>query len=193
MIGARIAAQVGIGRPVLVAVWLCAAGCAAMSPSVRPGTEIRQTGRYLRLSVIGGGETITLKDPLGRVAQATDTAAWSQIPACSTGVNPPARGGDETISVYGGFFLATDPLVGRWSLHVRRDAPAGRSEVPNVGVYAQRGTSSGTDMAEERDLIRLALGESMAWLVEVLPPSTPADSSWLRLRRDPRGRHSHLP
>ncbi len=157
-------------------------------PAAKPATVApRQVGRYMRLWVIGGGETITLRDPFGRSAQATDTTAWSRIPACSTGVNPPLRSGDNMlVKMDGGFFFVKEPLVGSWLLEVRRDA-APRSSTdkgPNVGVYAERHSlSDSNDWADERDHAWLAKGQTMAWHVIVAPPAA-ADSTWLHLTRE---------
>jgi hypothetical protein len=149
--------------------------------------DARQVGRYMKLWVIGGGEAITLRDPMGRMAQATDSTAWSRIPACSTGANPPLGiEEDGQLAVHGGFFIVKEPLVGTWRLEVRRDtAPRfPMDKGPNVGVYAERHSlSDSTDWADERDRAWLALGESMTWKIEVRPPSTPTDSSWLQLVR----------
>ncbi len=163
--------------------WTRSGGAA---PARQVDTGARQPGGYMRLSVIGGGETITLRDPMGRVAQATDTTAWSRIPACSTGVNPPTQWEkDGWFKTDGGFFFVTEPLVGTWRLQVRRDvSPRPKEAGPNVSVYAERhNLSNADDWADERDQGWLTRGEAMTWRVEVRPPSTPADSSWLHLVR----------
>ncbi len=154
--------------------------------------DARQVGRYMKLWVIGSEATITLRDPIGRMAQATDSTAWSRIPACSTGVNPPL-GLEENgqLAVHGGFFVVKEPGVGTWLLQVRRDeAPRfPMDKGPNVGVYAERHSLlDSTDSADERDRAWLALGDSMTWKVEVRSLSAPTDSSWLHLVRADRNR-----
>jgi hypothetical protein len=148
--------------------------------------DVRQAGLSMTLWVAGGGETITLRDPRGRVAQVTDTTAWSRIPACSAGVNPPTVDGDGWVNRDGRGFFVKEPIVGTWVLQVHRDAVPRLSidRGPNVGVYAERGyLSNPNDWARERDQVWLARGEAMTWKVDVRPPSTAADSSWLHLER----------
>ena len=170
-----------------VLVGLCLGLLLILGRSSPPkATEERQAGRYMRLFVYGGGETITLRDPSGRVAEATDTTAWSRIPACSTGVNPPMRSGDGWVRMDGGFFVANEPLVGTWILQVRRDAPPrlSKDNGPNVAVHAERHElQNSLEWDAERDQAWLARRESITWKVEVKPMSTPADSAWLRLVR----------
>jgi len=120
---------------------------------------------------------------MGRLAQTTDSTAWSHIPGCSAARSWSAAKEAYGARTDGGEFYVVGPMAGRWTLRVRRDRVPNRADDQTQDVVAI--CEGQLWHGNPQDVLPTALGrgEAMSWSIDVLPPGTPAGKAWLLLRR----------